>query len=120
MSRISRRTFVRSVSTATIGTFFIPRFSRAQSANEKLNIGIVGVANQGRYNLDNVASQNIVAMCDVDDKLLAKAAETFPHAKRTVRAPRLSRTRTSLTIPVGAYRLANSLRKYLFVRLAPK
>lgn len=82
MSRISRRTFVRSISAATIGTFFIPRFSRAQSANEKLNIGIVGVANQGRYNLDNVASQNIVAMCDVDDKLLAKAAETFPHAKK--------------------------------------
>jgi predicted dehydrogenase len=83
MSRISRRTFVRTVSVGTIGTFFIPRFSgAAESANDKLNIGIVGVANQGKYNLDNVASQNIVALCDVDDNLLAKAAEKFPHAKK--------------------------------------
>src|SRR5512145_1767853 len=29
--------------------------TRRVSANEKLNIGVVGVANQGRYNLDNVA-----------------------------------------------------------------
>ena len=83
MSRISRRTFVRNASAATLGTFFVPRFTRgAESANNKLNIGIIGVANQGRYNLDNVASENIVAICDVDEVYLAKTSERFPHAKQ--------------------------------------
>jgi predicted dehydrogenase len=85
MSPISRRSFIRSASAGATGAFFIPRFSRAadgQSANDKLNIGIIGVNNQGKYNLDNVASENIVAICDVDDTYLAKTAERFPHAKK--------------------------------------
>src|SRR5688572_6863616 len=85
MSLISRRTFIRSASAGAAGVFFIPRFTRAadgQSANNKLNIGIIGVNNQGKYNLDNVASENIVAICDVDDTFLAKTAERFPHAKK--------------------------------------
>lgn len=83
MSLISRRTFIRSGSTSVVGAFFVPRLARgAESANEKLNIAVIGVANQGKYNLENVASQNIVALCDVDEKLLAKAAEKFPRAKR--------------------------------------
>ncbi len=84
MSNFSRRAFLRGTSVAAT-TFFIPRFSRAaegQGANNKLNVAIVGVANQGAYNLNNVASENIVALCDVDDRLLAKAAEKFPHAKK--------------------------------------
>ena len=75
MSLISRRTFIRSASAGAAGVFFIPRFTRAadgQSANNKLNIAIIGVNNQGKYNLDNVASENIVAICDVDDTFLAK------------------------------------------------
>jgi predicted dehydrogenase len=83
MSQISRRIFIRNASAATAASFFIPRFTHAaESANDKLNIGIIGVANQGKYNLDHVASQNIVALCDVDEKLLAKASEAFPHAKK--------------------------------------
>lgn len=85
MSLISRRNFIRSASAGAAGVFFIPRFSRAadgQSANNKLNIGIIGVNNQGKYNLDNVASENIVAICDVDDTFLAKTAERFPQAKK--------------------------------------
>jgi len=53
-----------------------------QPANSKLNIGVIGVANQGNYNLQNVASENIAALCDVDENLLAKAAEKFPAAKK--------------------------------------
>src|SRR5688572_1622122 len=82
MSQFSRRQFLRSTSAIAASTFFIPRLSAAASANEKLNVAVVGVANQGEYNLKNVASQNIVALCDVDAKLLAKAAEKFPQAKK--------------------------------------
>jgi predicted dehydrogenase len=52
------------------------------SANQKLNIGMIGVANQGAYNLSNVAGENIVALCDVDDNYLTAAAQKFPQAKR--------------------------------------
>ncbi|HEX7858774.1 MAG TPA: Gfo/Idh/MocA family oxidoreductase [Verrucomicrobiae bacterium] len=82
MSQFSRRQFLRSTSAIAASTFFIPRLSGTESANEKLNVAVIGVANQGEYNLKNVASQNIVALCDVDAKLLAKAAEKFPQAKK--------------------------------------
>jgi predicted dehydrogenase len=52
-----------------------------RSPNEKLNIGVIGVANQGAYDLDNVRSQNIVALCDIDDNYLAAAAKDLPQAK---------------------------------------
>src|SRR5687767_15106211 len=53
-----------------------------RSPNSKLNIGMVGTANQARYNLDNVASENIVALCDIDERLLNAAGEKFPQAKK--------------------------------------
>ncbi|GAC1463221.1 MAG: Gfo/Idh/MocA family oxidoreductase [Isosphaeraceae bacterium] len=50
------------------------------SANDRLNIGVIGVAGRGAVNLACVASQNVVALCDVDEKHLAQAAEKFPRA----------------------------------------
>ena len=55
--------------------------SRKISANEKLNLGIIGVAHQAQYDMNNVASENIVALCDVDDTFLAGAKQKFPAAK---------------------------------------
>jgi predicted dehydrogenase len=56
------------------------RASRA-SANEKLDIGVVGVANRGSANLAGVSGENIVALCDVDDHHLRQAAVRFEGAK---------------------------------------
>jgi predicted dehydrogenase len=63
------------------GFSLAPSLLRAASPNDKLNIGIIGVANQGNYDMSNVASENIVALCDIDDKYLAGAAARFPKAK---------------------------------------
>src|SRR5947207_8521734 len=49
--------------------------------NDRLNIGIIGVAHQGNYDLSTVTMQNIVALCDVDDSYLSAAAPKFPGAK---------------------------------------
>jgi len=54
---------------------------RRLAANEKLNIGVVGVANRGGANLSGVASENIVALCDVDETYLRAAATKFPKAQ---------------------------------------
>lgn len=81
--QINRRSFLRSASTAAglllAGEAFAKK-PRRVSANEKLNIGVVGVAGQGGYNLDNVAGENIVALCDVDEALLAGARKAHPKA----------------------------------------
>jgi len=55
--------------------------ARAVSPNEKLNIGVVGVAHRGADNLNGVRSENIVALCDVDDNYLGAVAKQFPSAQ---------------------------------------
>jgi predicted dehydrogenase len=56
------------------------RAARRLSANEKLNLGVVGVARRGGANLQGVADENIVALCDVDATLLGAAAAKHPQA----------------------------------------
>ncbi len=55
--------------------------ARSRRGNEKLNIAVVGTAGRAAANIDGVESQNIVAICDIDDALLARAGERFPRAK---------------------------------------
>src|SRR5437868_6995767 len=81
MSKISRRIFFKKSGTLVTGAFFISRHGFSQSPNDKLNIGVVGINNQGAYNLNNVKSQNIVALCDVDDAFLTKTVQNFPGVK---------------------------------------
>src|SRR5438045_2012123 len=80
----SRRKFIQATGAASFGLLMTGHraFSQvgATAANDKLNIGVVGVANQGGYDLSNVSSQNIVALCDVDDKYLNAVAQKFPGA----------------------------------------
>src|SRR4051794_17195334 len=53
---------------------------RRVSANEKLNIGVVGVTGKGDSDMDLCASENIVALCDVDEHLSAKQRQKYPKA----------------------------------------
>ncbi len=82
-TRRTRREFLTQTALATAGLWVAGcRASpRRISANEKLGIGIIGVANQGSYNLNSVAGENIVALCDVDENFLSAAAKKFPAAK---------------------------------------
>jgi predicted dehydrogenase len=82
---VSRRQFLRQAliaGTATAVVGAVPRFAPAKgkSANGRLNLGIIGVAAKGEDNLNNVASENIVALCDIDGHRLGRAAERFPDA----------------------------------------
>jgi predicted dehydrogenase len=78
-----RRQFLQK-SSVLIGTgLFAGKSSvRAEDGpNDKLNIAAVGVANKARNNLDELASQNIVAFCDVDEIFLRTASERWPAAR---------------------------------------
>ncbi|MBX3731245.1 MAG: Gfo/Idh/MocA family oxidoreductase [Verrucomicrobiae bacterium] len=55
---------------------------RRVSPNEKLNVGVIGVAGRGGENLAGVSGQNIVALADVSEASLAAAGAKFPQARR--------------------------------------
>lgn len=77
--RPNRRQFL-----ATLGAtaFAFPAIGRAGlSANEKLNIGVVGTSGRAQGNIEGVQGENIVAVCDIDDNLLGQASKRFPKAK---------------------------------------
>ena len=82
---MNRRQFLQRMAAtgaafSLIGCETLPRVRRI-SPNEKLNIGIIGVANRGGANLSGVASENIVALCDVDENYLNQASQNFTGAK---------------------------------------
>ena len=79
---VSRRTFLRSsavlAGTVTLGA---PAVLHGQNLNERLNIAIIGAGGRGAGNLDAVKSENIVALCDVNEASLAPAAAKYPKAR---------------------------------------
>jgi predicted dehydrogenase len=81
---VTRRTFLRHAALAGSGLIILsnPRSVRAFAANEKLNIAGIGVAGRGGDDVRGVASENLVALCDVDDLHAAKTFQEFPNAKR--------------------------------------
>src|SRR5438477_10310509 len=54
------------------------------SPNEKLNIAVIGAGGRGAADIKEVKSENIVALCDVNERNLDAAAEKFPEAKKYV------------------------------------
>src|SRR3954468_5629824 len=69
MTTRTRRRFVTNVAAATAGFAIVPRhvLGRGFTApSDLLNVAAVGVGGQGRANLINLASENVVALCDVD------------------------------------------------------
>lgn len=82
-TRINRRTFLwSSASGAAAITLPLQRTFGILGANDRLNIGAIGVGGRGAGDLDGVATENIVALCDVDEDRLAAAAAKHPGAKR--------------------------------------
>ena len=81
----SRRTFLKTAAAG--GTLLIlpsGTFASADSPGNKLNIALIGAHGRATAHYDGIASENIVALCDVDEEHLALAAERFPEAKHYV------------------------------------
>jgi len=79
----SRRKFLASSALAPLGFWVAGTHAMGQSRspNEKLNIGIIGAHSRGAANMAAMESENIVALCDVDENYLAEAAKKCPKAK---------------------------------------
>jgi predicted dehydrogenase len=123
-SRWSRREFLKQSGLIGAGVWLGAKagYARTYQENEKLNIGIIGVANRGRDNLMGVSGQNIVALCDVDDNYLNGAKKDFPRAaayndyRKMIEAKGLDAVVVSSTdhthAPASAMALRNNLHVY--------
>lgn len=82
-TRIGRRTFLKHCAVSGAGLIILKSgtLKAGNSPNEKLNIAVIGVGGRGGDNMNSVAGENIVALCDVNEKNLAAAAQRFPNAK---------------------------------------
>lgn len=79
----TRRQFLgRTLLAAGAATFAAPAIVRARNLNEKLNLAVIGVGGRGGGNLGSVSSENIVALCDVSEQNLNRAAEKHPEARK--------------------------------------
>ena len=83
-SRTNRRQFLRASALTTFGVWVAsrPAFAQPKSSNEQLNIAIIGCGGQGKANIKGAKTENIVALCDIDDQIMGKAAEEFPGVKK--------------------------------------
>jgi predicted dehydrogenase len=83
-SGMTRRQFIYSSALAATAMAWagctLPR-PRRVSANDKLNIGVIGAGGKGASDTDCCASENIVALCDVDEKIATSRRRKYPNAK---------------------------------------
>jgi len=84
-SLLSRRRFLIT-SAAVTGFMALPRSvlggAGQTSPNSKLNLAGVGIGGQGASDLEQLATENIVALCDVDSNYAARTFNKYPDAKR--------------------------------------
>ena len=85
---LSRRRFLKSSSLAVAGFYIVPRHVLGGKGfiapSDKLNIAAIGAGGKGMVNLTNSfnnGTDNIVALCDVDDRQASAAREKWPKAK---------------------------------------
>jgi predicted dehydrogenase len=82
---MKRRDFLKAAATGA-GWLILPSgvLRGATAPSNKLNVALIGTWGRGEAHFDSIASENVVALCDVDENHLASAAKKFPEAKHYV------------------------------------
>src|SRR5579883_1466884 len=82
----SRRQFLKAGALTATTFMVLPGrvlgLGGATSPNEKLNVAGIGIGGQGASDLSNMESENIVALCDVDQNHAAHVFKKYPSAKQ--------------------------------------
>ena len=83
---LTRRQFLRSAAFSAAAFSLVPGgvlgLRGAPSANEKLNLAGIGIGGQGAHDLSQMESENIVALCDVDQAHAAHTFKKYPSAQQ--------------------------------------
>lgn len=78
----NRRNFLKTATLASGAVVFgVPTLLRGQNLNSKLNIASIGAGGKGASDTDHCASENIIALCDVDSEHCAGQVQKYPTAK---------------------------------------
>lgn len=83
---MKRRQFLQAASAASAGFMILPSgvvFGQNAPSN-KLNVALVGVWGRGLAHYDMLKKENVVALCDVNEKRFPDALAAFPGAKTYV------------------------------------
>jgi predicted dehydrogenase len=80
----SRREFLRNSALTGLGIWIADKsWAKGQSPNERINFACIGVGGKGDSDTADAARLgNVVAICDVDDNTLDKAAQKYPNARK--------------------------------------
>ncbi len=96
---ISRRSFLKT--TAGAPMLAVPAWARVLGANDRVNVGMIGIGARGRDLLSLVLQQRqmkadveVVALCDVYQKRLNIAARKVPGARPYTPGPRNNAARS--------------------------
>ena len=80
---ISRREFMGVLASSAAAITIVPAHVLGRNApSNKLSIAAIGSGGRGRSNINGVKSENIVALCDVDDSRASDMFKAYPNAKR--------------------------------------
>src|SRR3974390_1058996 len=85
-TNLTRRQFLRGTTLSAASFMIVPGsvlgLNGATSPNEKLNVAGIGIGGQGGSDLSQMESENIVALCDVDQKHAGHIFKRYPKAKQ--------------------------------------
>ena len=82
--KTNRRKFLAATATTGAGLLFLPSgtlFGQNRPGN-RLNIALIGCWGRATAHFRMLEKENVVALCDVNSKALAAAAQKFPKAKQ--------------------------------------
>jgi predicted dehydrogenase len=81
---VSRREFLGTSAAAAAGLMVVPRHvvgatQKKKAPSDTLNIGCIGVGGKGFSDVQAASTENIVALCDVDDVMMADFLRSDKH-----------------------------------------
>ena len=85
MSKYTRRHFLKKSALSAGAAYAVPHFAigkAGQSANNTLNMAVIGAGGMGNPAVRLSAGENLVALCDVDQTRAARSFSAHPDARR--------------------------------------
>lgn len=83
---LTRRKFIADSAILASAFTIIPRHvlggTGYKAPSDKLNIGCVGVGGKGKEDLAGVSSENIIALCDVDEIRAKESFNAYPKSRK--------------------------------------
>jgi predicted dehydrogenase len=83
---MNRRNFIRTTTLGVATPLIVTKFKLfgADVPSNKLNLALIGSWGRGEAHFDSLATQNVVALCDVNEDHIAFGLKRFPAAKTYV------------------------------------